>query len=547
MLPRGRFAGPVAGLKFETPSCSGFTDHDGTFEFMDGEVISFSVGAVPLGAALGADRLTVGHIVARVDGQVDKLADPGVTNVARFLQTLDQDGNPDNGINLTPEIHEVLGDRRIDFRYRPMSLPGAPADPVQAFTDDPAIARLLEDLNGAKVFTDGSPRSLVSPAAARNEVRRNILGIRRYRDLKIPLRNGSFVFADVFRPDTDQPVPVIMNCGVYGRAFVHHSRCTDEDAQHHEEMEERYFLGNPDGYEYENHESLNTVTWVPRGYALVRVDGPGAGRSPGTLGIWGIDEAEAFYDAIEWAGEQSWSNGRVGLWGMSYYAINQHAVASLQPPHLKAMIAIGTDADLYEELVYTGGILNEQFFPMWFAGGVLPAICGEPRVKDFMATARANPFKDSDPSAIFGPRAGVFMSPDLSQVTVPLWSIAVTTHPSHFHQLGSSETYLNTPTSNKKLDFWEDWFTKSYSAATTEQHAAFFDHWLKGVENGIMAQPPVRLEIRTGRGGSYIQEEQEWPVARTEYVRWYLDASPCRWDGSIRGDHDLLFAQQAAD
>ncbi|HXC79685.1 MAG TPA: CocE/NonD family hydrolase, partial [Candidatus Acidoferrum sp.] len=120
---------------------------------------------------------------------------------------------------------------------------------------------------------------------------------------------------------------------------------------------------------------------------------------------------------------------------------------------------------------------------------------------------------------------------------------AVTTHPSHFHQLGSSETYLNTPTSNKKLDFWEDWFMKAYSAEVVEQHVAFFDHWLKGIENGIMDKPPVRLEIRTGRGGSYVQEEHEWPVARTEYVRWYLDATPLDWKGNIRSDNVLCLAR----
>jgi uncharacterized protein len=489
------------------------------------------------------ERLTVADIVARVGGNPGKLADPGLTNIARFLQTLDRDGNPDTGLTLTPEIHELVGDRAIDFRYRLMSLPGGPVDPVGAFTEDPVVAQLLDDLNRAHVFASATPRTLRSPAAARNEVRRNVLGIRRYRDVRIPLRNGSFVYADVYRPDSGEPVPVVMNCGVYGRAFVHHSICGPQDAEHHEVMEDRYFLGNPDGYEYENHESVNTAAWIPRGYALVRVDSPGAGKSPGTLGIWGIDEAEAFYDAIEWAGTQPWSNGNVGLWGMSYYAVNQHAVASLRPPHLKAMIAIGTDTDLYEEVMYTGGILNEEFFPGWFEHGIARAICGEVNAKDFLAMGRSNPFKDSDPAAIFGPRAEVLMSPDLSQVTVPLWTVAVTTHPSNFHQLGSSETYLNTPTSNKKLDFWEDWFMKAYSAAAVEDHAAFFDHWLKGIDNGIMDKPPVRLEIRTGRGASYVQEEQEWPVARTDYVRWYLDASPADWDGDIRGDNILRLAR----
>lgn len=547
MLREGRFAGPLVGLRFETPTCSGATDDQGTFQYRDGEVVTFSVGTVVIGAARGAERLTIADIVARVAGDIHKLADPGLTNIARLLLTLDQDGNTDNGITLTPDIHALVEDRAIDFRYGLMSLPGAPVDPVQAFTDDAVVAALLDDLNRAGVLTAATPRKLASPAAARNEVRRNVLGIRRFRDVKIPLRNGSFVYADVFRPDDDEPVPVVMNCGVYGRAFVHHSISSDDDGELHDVMEDRYFSGNPDGYEYENHESINTAQWIPHGYALVRVDGPGAGKSPGTLGIWGIDEAEAFHDAIEWAGEQPWSNGNVGLWGMSYYAMNQHAVASLKPSHLKAMIAIGTDADLYEEIMYTGGILNEEFFRFWYPGGVLPAIVGDVDAKDFMAIARANPFKDSDPSAIFGPRSEVLMSPDLSDVTVPLWAVAATSHPSHFHQLGSSETYLNTPTTNKKLDFWEDWFLKAYSPAAVEEHRAFFDHWLKGIDNGIMDKAPVRLEIRTGRGGSYLQEEDEWPIARTEYRRMYLDATPAEWDGTVGAENVLRLTDKPSD
>ncbi len=526
MTHTGRFAGPVVGLRYETPTRSGVTDENGAFEYADREVVVFSVGATVLGAARGADRITVADIVGRVGGSIAKVSDPGLTNIARFLQTLGRDAEPDHGIVLTPQVHEIVGDRAIDFRYGLMSLPMAPVDPVGSFTTDPVVAALLADLNRAGVFADDAPRALRTSAAARNEVRRNILGIRRFRDVQIPLRNGSFVYADVFRPDTAEQVPVVMNCGVYGRAFVHHSIGGPTDAEQHELMEEQYFAGNADGYEYENHESVNVTDWIPRGYAVVRVDGPGAGKSPGTLGIWGIAEAEAYHDAIEWAGEQDWSNGNVGLWGMSYYAMNQHAVASLKPSHLKAMIAIGTDADLYEEVMYPGGILNEEFFRFWYPGGVLPAIVGEVDALDFMSMARANPFKDDDPDAIFGPRSQVLMSPDLSQVSTPLWAIAATAHPAHFHQLGSSETWLNTPTADKKLDFWEDWFLKAYTPAAVNGFVEFFDHWLKGIDNGVMDTPPVRLEIRTGRGASYLLEEQEWPIARTDYTRWYLDASP---------------------
>jgi putative CocE/NonD family hydrolase len=140
-------------------------------------------------------------------------------------------------------------------------------------------------------------------------------------------------------------------------------------------------------------------------------------------------------------------------------------------------------------------------------------------------------FRDADTSAAFGPRSTIMMSPDMSKVKVPLWAVACTTHMAHFHQLGSSEAYLATNTAAKKLDFWEDWFTKPYSRAAIADHRAFFDHWLKGVDNGVMDAPPVRLEIRSGNGASFVQEENEWPIARTTYPRWFFDATPADWSG----------------
>ena len=529
MFLKGVFAGPLAGLKYQTPSCSGFTSEKGEFSYRKGERVAFLIGEVAVGYALGAPRVNLAQIVSRVDGNIQKLLDPGLTNVARFLCSLDRDGDLDGGIEIAPEVHDIVGARPINFR-RDVSFAGVHADHVRDFENDPVIHELFEELDRAGVFTARMPRQLCSAATARNEVRRNILGIRRSRDVKVPLQNGSYVLADVFRPDKDGRFPVIMNCGVYGRAFHHFTICDDADFEAHEEEEERYFHGNGDGLIYENHETVNTADWVTHDYAVVRVDGPGTGKNPGKLAVWGFGTAEAFHDAIEWAGEQPWCNSNVGLWGMSYYAMVQHAVASLRPSHLKAMVAIGTDVDLYEEVVYTGGILNEEFFPFWYKTGVLQAVCGKPDAIDFMAIVRAAPFKDSNLAAIFGPRSEVFMNPDMSKVDVPLWAVACTTHPAHFHQLGSSEAYLATSTNNKKLDFWEDWFTKSYSANAIADHRAFFDHWLKGIDNDIMARPPVRLEMRAGNGCSYLQEENEWPIARTNYVKWYLDASPSDWN-----------------
>ena len=530
LLQTGSFSGPISGLKYQTPTVSGLTNEKGEFRYRQGERVAFLVGSTSIGSAIGAPRINLAEIVSRVDGNISKLLDPGLTNIARFLSSLDRDGSLDGGISIDPKVHDIIGQRRINFRHD-ISFAGLARDPVLEFEQDPFIASLLGELSAGGVFTMRTPRHLCKAATARNEVRRNILGIQRFKDVKVPLRNGLYVYADVFRPAREGKFPVIMNCGPYGRAFYHHSIANDADFDAHEEMEERYFQGNSEGQVFENHETANTVDWVPHDYVLMRVDGPGSGKNPGTLAPWGIETAEAFRDAIDWAGEQSWCNGNVGLWGMSYYAMNQHAAASLQPKHLKAMIAIGTDVDLYDEVAYTGGILNEEFFVHWYRAGVLAAVCGEPNAVDFVGMLKGAAFRDSDTTAAFGPRSTIMMSPDMSKVKVPLWAIACTTHMAHFHQLGSSEAYLATNTACKKIDFWEDWFTKPYSRTAIADHRAFFDHWLKGVDNGIMDKPPVRLEIRSGKGASYLQEENEWPIARTTYPRWFFDATPSDWKG----------------
>ena len=543
MALTGVMAGPISGLKYETPTHRGLTSEHGEFEYEPGERIAFLLGTNAIGYVTGAPRVHLAQIVARVDGDITKLKDPGLTNIARLVFTLGRSDTRDDGTQIDPRVHDIIGERRINFRHDADYAATGFVDKVQQFTEDEVVAGLLAELNDAGMFDDR--RELVTPANARNELRRNAMGILRFRDVQIPLENGLHVFADVFRPAEPGTYPVIMNCGPYGKAFNHHSIDGADDLEKHELMEEDYFFGNAGSLQFENHESVNTAAWVPEGYIVIRVDMPGAGKSPGQLAPWGIAGAEAFRDAIDWAGEQEWCNGAVGLWGMSYLAISQHAAASLHPKHLRAMVAIGTDVDLYEEVAYNGGILNAQFWPIWRASGLTPPIIGEKDIADFVQTMKDSPFRDSNPEAIFGPRAEVFMSPDLTDVTVPLWAVASTTHVSNIHQLGGSAAYLTTPTPNKKLDFWEDWFQRSYAAESVAQHRAFFDHWLKGIENGIMDAPPVRLEIRTGDGSSFLLEENEWPVARTEYPRWYFDASPSDWSADPARDDFLRLAAAA--
>ena len=169
------------------------------------------------------------------------------------------------------------------------------------------------------------------------------------RDVDVPMRDGALLKADVFRPDDGGRFPAILNLGPYQK---------DKLWVPPPDLEEK---ANP----YMNLETVNPEWWVPRGYAAVRVDGRGSGKSEGQCDPWSLAEAVDFYDAIEWAAAQSWCNGKIGLSGISYYAINQWFVANLKPPSLKAMIPCECFADLYRDAVFHGGILS-VFMTNWF-------------------------------------------------------------------------------------------------------------------------------------------------------------------------------------
>jgi predicted acyl esterase len=542
----GIFAGPIRGLRYETPTHHGFTGERGEFEYNSGEAVAFFIGGLVLGAVDGSPRVDLAQLVNRNDGKVDRLHDPMVTNLARFVQTLDRDGDFENGITIAPEVHDVVGQIVLNFNQGATDAaevssaaedkgPGTNAmvafstDQTITFATDPTVTGLLEKLNATPgVFTANTPRKLRNGAAARNELRRNIRGIVKLTDVRIPVRDGSYVCADVFRPDDDLPHPVIMNQGFYGKSFDHGAIGSPEEAQAKEELEDRYFTGNPDGLQYENHESVDSSVWVPNGYVCLRVDARGVGNSPGLQAPFSVQQAEDYYDAIEWAGVEPWSNGKVGLWGMSYLAITQHTVAGLNPPHLAAMIALGTDSDLYNEAVYGGGLYGEGFWSWWRVAMAGHNHNGERRETDWLARLLATPF--DDPEA-YGPKGSIFMRPEMDKVTTPVWIVGPQTGVV-IHQLGSSETFIrSTGVKDRKFDFVDAWFPHSYKNSTLDSHRQFFDHFLKGQENGIMDGAPVRVQVRTGNGGHYILKENEWPIARTTYPRWYLDATPSEWPG----------------
>lgn len=153
-------------------------------------------------------------------------------------------------------------------------------------------------------------------------------------DVSITMDDGVELKADVFRPDDERRYPVLLSYGPYAKGLSFQEGYPDQWRR----MTSAY----PDVAEgstnkYQAWEVVDPEKWVPEGYACVRVDSRGAGRSPGVIDHFSPRETRDLYECIEWAGTQPWSTGKVGLAGISYYAINQWQVAALNPPHLAAI------------------------------------------------------------------------------------------------------------------------------------------------------------------------------------------------------------------
>ncbi len=193
----------------------------------------------------------------------------------------------------------------------------------------------------------------------RSEVRD---GMRIDFNVPITMDDGLVVRADVFRPVKEGRYPVLLTYGPYAKNLAFqdgYPSAWNIMAEKHPDVT----AGSSNLYQ--SWEVVDPEKWVPHDYVCVRVDSRGAGCSPGFIDHFSPRETKDFYDCIEWAGVQPWSNGKVGLNGISYYGMNQWHVASLQPPHLAAMCVWEGSADWYRDMTHHGGILS-TFWENWY-------------------------------------------------------------------------------------------------------------------------------------------------------------------------------------
>lgn len=293
--------------------------------------------------------------------------------------------------------------------------------------------------------------------------------------------------------------------------------------------------------------------WTNHGYAVVRADERGLGQSPGVLDTMSRGTSEAFVHLVEWAAEQIWSNGKVGLLGISYYAGSQWRVAARNPNGLAAIVPWEGMSDYYRDRCRHGGIYSNGFIKFWWNRQVITNQYGKPGrsarnwgpdtiegdlSEEALASNRNDQTVDNQRNCFRSDPYYASKEYDMSDIKVPLLSVGnwggillhLRGNVEGFTHAGSRFKYLRMITGRHDLPF--------YYKEEVEIQRSFLDAFLKGedrvgwsVEGKV---PPVSLVLRKGDVGfndaemekTYTRrEESEWPISRTQYTKFFLTPS----------------------
>ncbi len=358
-------------------------------------------------------------------------------------------------------------------------------------------------------------------------------------DMPIVMDDGVVLRCDVYRPPAEGRYPVIMTLGPYGKqlhfedgyAFQWHLMCAE-----HPDV--------PTGStnKYQVWEVVDPEKWVPDGYVVIRVDSRGAGTSEGVIDIWSLREAQDLAICVDWAGVQPLSNGKVGLNGISYFAENQWQTAALQPEHLAAICTWEGAADFYRDMAHHGGIFCNGFTKAWSEAQVWSVQNGkgtngyrsrltgdwvsgpETLTPEQLGANRRDFYEDCLANKLDTAEYWQSRMPDWSRVETPLLSSA-NWGGQGLHPRGNFEGFVRSASSQKwlevhGLEHWTEFYT-DYGVALQKK---FFGHFLKGEDTGWGDQPPVLLQVRHPGERFVERRENEWPLARTRWTKYHLDA-----------------------
>ena len=363
-------------------------------------------------------------------------------------------------------------------------------------------------------------------------------------DYQVPvsMSDGAVLRADVFRPCDDGKYPTVLTHGVYAKGLPFNGPIYQMQWDKLVAKDPTVLEGSTG--KYQAWEVADPERWVPDGYVVVRVDSRGAGWSPGVLWPRNPLEYDDIAESVEWAAAQPWSDGHVGIMGISYYAVMAWAAAERQPEHLSAIIAWEGFNDPYRDAYYHGGILSEftkrwqerQINPIQYGRGSRApgnpntdqSVAGPVDLTDEeLAANRVESFPDikAHPFCDEWHRERAI---DLKRVEVPFLS-AANWGGQGIHPRGNFNGFVEAASEEKWLEAHGDThWTHFYSAYGRDLQKRFFDRFLKRVDNGFQRTPRVQLNIRHPGERFEWRGEEEWPLARTDWTKLHLHG-----DGSL--------------
>lgn len=326
------------------------------------------------------------------------------------------------------------------------------------------------------------------------------------QDVSIPLRDGTIIYGDIYLPSvcTGQ-IPCIVSWGYFGKRPA-------------EGQDEWKLMGVPPRTvsTMAKFEASDPGYWCHYGYAVANIDPRGVGNSNGNLNLWGTQDARDGYDAIEWIASQAWCNGKLTLFGNSGVCMCNWKIAAEQPPHLACLAAWEGQSDLYRESYFCGGIPNPAY-----EANIVKEIACKTYVEDTVTMCEMYPLMNNywkDKQVKW------------SQIRIPTY---VTAGWVHHHLRGSVDGFRRIRAPKKWLRIHRDFeWPDSYRNENVEELRRFYDRYLKDIYNGWEFTPRVRMDVMDAYDYDYRSRrvEKEFPLARTEYKKIYLNASDL--DGS---------------
>ncbi len=342
-------------------------------------------------------------------------------------------------------------------------------------------------------------------------------GIVYERDVAVPLRDGTIIYTDIYRPDGATNLPAIVAWSPFGKRDGYAPTPTFPA------------MGVPPGTisRMAKFESPDPAYWCHHRYAVINPDARGSGNSQGDIVCFGTQEGRDGYDLIEWVAAQDWSNGKVGMSGNSWVAMAQWYTAAEQPPHLACIAPWEGCSDIYREFVCMGGVPE-----IGFNSFLLNTLMGPGYLEDYLTTLHKYPLMN-----------GYWEDkiPRFENIEIPVY---VTVGWSHFHLRGSIEAFRRVTSPQVWLRAHRDFeWPDAREPENLEDLRRFLDRYLKDIRNGWEMTPRVRLDVMDAGDIDYQvrRPEKEFPLARTQYEKLFLDANtgqlslnPVKQESSVR-------------